>query len=117
MVGERLPSVDMSWGRWTERDEDTGLAMNNQGWQPPTYPLDYASDKTTGKPCPSPALYGPSDLKNYCDWNHFGSLHPGGGNWLFADGSVRMIRYDARAIMGPLATPQGDETIDVTKYE
>jgi prepilin-type N-terminal cleavage/methylation domain-containing protein/prepilin-type processing-associated H-X9-DG protein len=36
-------------------------------------------------------LQDPQDLERY----HFWSLHPGGGMWLFGDGSVRFITYSA----------------------
>ena len=122
MVGERPPSPDMSWGWWIEGDEDTGLAMNNRGWQPPTFPIVYLSNHPMGyygdqglgtgaPPCPNPAFYGPGKLDNYCDFNHFWSLHPGGGNWLFADGSVRFIRYTASLFMGRMATFAGGELV------
>jgi prepilin-type N-terminal cleavage/methylation domain-containing protein len=38
-------------------------------------------------------LIDPSDLHRY----HFWSLHPGGGQWALADGSVRFISYQASA--------------------
>lgn len=40
--------------------------------------------------------FGPGRLDNTCDRFHFWSLHPGGGNWLFADGSARYLPYSIR---------------------
>jgi prepilin-type N-terminal cleavage/methylation domain-containing protein len=44
-----------------------------------------------------PALYRPGTPSNPTDWNHYWSLHPGGGQWLMGDGSVRFIGYSAGA--------------------
>jgi prepilin-type processing-associated H-X9-DG protein len=43
--------------------------------------------------------------------NHFWSLHSGGANFAFADGSVRFLRYEAAAIMPALATRAGGEVV------
>jgi prepilin-type processing-associated H-X9-DG protein len=43
----------------------------------------------------APALYRPGSPTNSTDWNHYWSLHPNGGMWLMADGSVRFISYSA----------------------
>lgn len=41
----------------------------------------------------APGLYRPGSPTNPSDWNHYWSLHPGGGMWLMGDGSVRFIPY------------------------
>ena len=43
----------------------------------------------------TPGLYRAGLPTNPTDWNHYWSLHPGGGMWLSADGSVRFISYAA----------------------
>jgi prepilin-type N-terminal cleavage/methylation domain-containing protein len=45
----------------------------------------------------TPALYRPGSPTNPSDWNHYWSLHSGGGQWLMGDGSVRFISYSAGA--------------------
>src|SRR4029079_795773 len=57
--------------------------------------------------------FGPGRLDNPCDRYHFWSLHPGGGNWLFADGSVRYLAYSAHQIMPALAPRAGGEVVTV----
>jgi prepilin-type processing-associated H-X9-DG protein len=38
---------------------------------------------------------------------------PGGANFLFADGSVRFLRYSASAVLLALVTVDGGETIAI----
>jgi prepilin-type processing-associated H-X9-DG protein len=66
----------------------------------------------TRYPCPpGPYEFGPGRFDNQCDMFHFWSPHPGGANFLFADGSVRLIRYTARDVMPALATRAGGEVV------
>jgi prepilin-type processing-associated H-X9-DG protein len=44
-----------------------------------------------------------------CSVYHFWSLHSGGGNFLFADGSVRFLSYSADALLPALATRASGE--------
>ena len=52
-------------------------------------------------------------LDNDCDRYHYWSLHPGGGNFLFADGSVRFLSYSARFVLRDLATIAGGEVVEI----
>jgi len=45
--------------------------------------------------CNLPNMYRPGSLTSVCENLHFWSLHPGGGMWLRADGSVSFINYSA----------------------
>jgi prepilin-type processing-associated H-X9-DG protein len=47
------------------------------------------------------------------EWHsfHFWSLHPGGANFAFADGSVRFLAYSANTILPALATRAGGEVV------
>lgn len=63
--------------------------------------------------CHGPFRFGPGRLDNPCDSNHFWSLHPGGANFLFADGSVHFLSYSAEPIMIALATRAGCEAVGV----
>ena len=50
-------------------------------------------------------------LNNLCDAFHFWSLHSGGANFLFADGSVRFMPDAANEITPALATRAGGEAV------
>jgi prepilin-type N-terminal cleavage/methylation domain-containing protein/prepilin-type processing-associated H-X9-DG protein len=126
MVGEHVPAPDTTYGWWRQRDVDTACAMFNQGWGSPAFSdgTAFQTDNPhavgppgTGAKCPIPAIYGPGSTRNYCDANHFGSLHDGGANWLFADGSVRFISYSADAnFLTAIATPIGGEVVNSSQY-
>jgi prepilin-type N-terminal cleavage/methylation domain-containing protein/prepilin-type processing-associated H-X9-DG protein len=102
MVGERPPSADLSFGWWGYSDYDNLLATQN-------YINIYPN-------CPTPGVYRPGNVTNNCDSNHFWSLHTGGGNWAFGDGSVHFLPYSAAAVTLPLATRGGGEVVDTTDF-
>ena len=56
-------------------------------------------------------VYGPGRPDNPCDATHFWSLHGGGANWTFGDGSVRFLSYSAQPILKALATRAGGEAV------
>jgi prepilin-type N-terminal cleavage/methylation domain-containing protein/prepilin-type processing-associated H-X9-DG protein len=95
-TGERPPEADLNIGWWMSDIMDCLLPTQNF--------TNWASVS-----CPKPALFAPGKLDNDCDVNHYWSFHPGGGNWLFADGSVRFLPYSASALTLPLATRAGGE--------
>jgi prepilin-type N-terminal cleavage/methylation domain-containing protein/prepilin-type processing-associated H-X9-DG protein len=107
-VGERPPSADLVYGWWY-----AGAG------QPPSY--TGSCDVVLGAQeinisiggCPSgPYQYGPGKISNQCDQFHFWSLHDGGANFLFADGSVHFLAYgSATPFMAALATISGGETV------
>lgn len=112
MVGERPPPDSLQAGQWysgvtdgrfdVERGPDGFLYTRG-----PAFPNHYS--------CPYHALpdFGPGRLSNPCDRYHFWSLHPGGANFLFADGSVRYLPYRASAILPALATRAGGEVVEL----
>jgi prepilin-type N-terminal cleavage/methylation domain-containing protein/prepilin-type processing-associated H-X9-DG protein len=62
--------------------------------------------------CPTPAYFSPGDLTDPCHNGHYWSLHPGGGNWLLCDGSVRFMDYSAgTTVIPPMATFAGGEVV------
>lgn len=65
---------------------------------------------------PGPYHFQPGRLDQPCDLFHFWSLHAGGANFLFADGSVHFLAYSADDILPALATRSGGEAIAAGEY-
>lgn len=99
MAGERPPPDTYEAGQWyaTGRQGDVGLPLT--------------SVSVPGEICQGPFEYGPGRTDNRCDVYHFWSLHPGGGNFLFGDCSVRRISYSGANFLDALGTRAGGEAI------
>jgi prepilin-type processing-associated H-X9-DG protein/prepilin-type N-terminal cleavage/methylation domain-containing protein len=109
MVGERPPSADMWWGWWysgagqwdsSQSDPLTGSLDVLMGVNELVVDGYYFPDGQAN----GPSTFGPGQLDNQADAFHFWSLHPRGGNFLFADGSVRFLDYSAAPTLPQLAT-------------
>ena len=53
----------------------------------------------------------PGEIADECDQTHFWSLHSGGANFLFADGSVHFLANEVDPMLPALATRAGGETV------
>jgi prepilin-type processing-associated H-X9-DG protein len=114
IVGERPPSKDLEFGWWF-----AGAGYDNSGVGDVimgSLDVDYAT--YLGGTCKKLANkdtwkgFQPGDLNNTCDQTHFWSLHSGGGNWLFGDGSARFISYSIpQSTLNALVTREGGEVI------
>jgi prepilin-type processing-associated H-X9-DG protein len=104
-LGERPASADHlfgwwygGWGQDKDGEADSVLGSrtkNNQIWV---------------RSCPvGPYSFQRGDLLNQCDAFHFWSLHSGGANFAFADGSVRFLRYAIDPLFVPLSTRAGSD--------
>ena len=109
MVGERPPPDSLQAGWWYSRffGSSVGPVGPNNFMEFGLYTFA-VSDPTC---LADDHNFGPGRQDNPCDRFHFWSLHPGGGNWLFADASVRFLAYSANSIMPALATRAGGETV------
>jgi prepilin-type N-terminal cleavage/methylation domain-containing protein/prepilin-type processing-associated H-X9-DG protein len=112
-IGERPPTPDNECGWWysisTVSVGGPVLSVSSlRGFADGSVNLpDYLS-------CPmGPYAYTRGDVNNICSANHFWSLHPGGSNFAFCDGSVRFLSYSADAILPALATRAGGETVTI----
>jgi len=114
MVGERPPSNDLYYGwLWAGAGD---------------YPYFGATDVVLGvREVTNGAPNGPRDFFRPGDLNdpqnlhrfHYWSLHSGGSNWLFGDGSVRFISYTAgtqasgnTTVLEALASRNGGEPVN-----
>jgi len=110
LIGERPPNTTEILGWWY-----AGWGQNQDG---SAEMLLGAREINTGKHgpnCPrTPAHFQPGRLNDPCSAYHFWSLHPGGANFAFCDGSVRFLGYSANGILPRLATRDGGEAISAT---
>jgi prepilin-type processing-associated H-X9-DG protein/prepilin-type N-terminal cleavage/methylation domain-containing protein len=107
LVGERPPSANQVLGWWY-----AGWGQSQDGSAEMV--LGALEENVYQPGCPEVAYrFGPGSLTNQCDAFHFWSLHPGGGNFLFADGSVRLLTYGAEPLLPALATRAGGEGVSL----
>lgn len=108
LLGERPPPDNFSAGWWYPEADGKGYTGPNNALHlgPVGYiqPMDCAVTNWG---------LSPGRTANPCDRYHLWSLHPGGANFLFVDGSVHFIPYSARAIIPALATISGGESVEL----
>jgi len=116
MIGERPSYPDAGpdgWqgGAWVYSEMDSGLGLPNKK-------LWVAGSDPAGNACPQGnQWFKPGDINNGCDAHHYWSLHTGGGNWLFCDGSVRFLQYSVgTAVQAALATKAGGEPLSADQF-
>jgi prepilin-type processing-associated H-X9-DG protein len=101
MVGERPPNPNKFWGWWAYAQYDNVIwAIGHLSDSP--YSGHSQEGSARARSCPDKSYFSEGDLTSYCHTNHFWSFHPGGGNWLLADGSVQFITYDVGDTTIPL---------------
>jgi prepilin-type N-terminal cleavage/methylation domain-containing protein/prepilin-type processing-associated H-X9-DG protein len=117
MVGERPPNPNLVWGEHLLSDFDTILPVKNT-LMIPTSPYE-----TSMLPAPYncnikvPYFFTLGKVDDNCDLYHYWSFHSEGANWIFADGSVRFINYNAGLTVIPqLATRSGQEVMNSSSY-
>jgi prepilin-type processing-associated H-X9-DG protein len=107
MVGERPPSahLDSGWwyaSHWSAYAHDFILPVEMLMESNECVPWQHGR-----------FVFGPGRVDNQCDMYHFWSLHGGGANFAFADGSVRFINYSAAPLMPALASRDGGEAMSL----
>jgi prepilin-type N-terminal cleavage/methylation domain-containing protein/prepilin-type processing-associated H-X9-DG protein len=109
LLGERPPSDDFRFGWWY-----AGLGQDGRG----SLDLVLGAREPNLLPIVSGSVCGPgsypfmdSRIDDPCGKFHFWSLHSGGANFAFADGSVKFLPYSANDILPALATRAGGETV------
>jgi prepilin-type N-terminal cleavage/methylation domain-containing protein/prepilin-type processing-associated H-X9-DG protein len=108
LIGERPPSARMNFGWWY-----AGWGQNMTGSVDMTLGAQELNvSGVEGGNCEKgPYSFSEGQLSDQCDAFHFWSLHPGGANFAFADGSVRFLSYSAESVLPALATRSGGEAV------
>jgi prepilin-type N-terminal cleavage/methylation domain-containing protein/prepilin-type processing-associated H-X9-DG protein len=108
LIGERPPSSDLGFGWWYAGigQDHTGSLDAHLGVRERNYALYPAYSGCGSGPFP----FRPGRSDDPCATFQFWSFHPGGANFAFADGSVRLLRYEVDAVLPALATRAGGET-------
>jgi prepilin-type processing-associated H-X9-DG protein len=108
MIGERPAGPDGDYAAWYANWGNMASGRNLMldagygSWSPSEASCRYRS-----------TVFRPGELDNLCDVNHFWSLHAGGANFAFADGTVRFIPYTSAEILPALATRAGGEVVSL----
>jgi prepilin-type processing-associated H-X9-DG protein len=110
LLGERPFPNSLQAGRWYTGRQ--GGVLNGRLYGPDEA-LHVVGAVFPGDPCRGPFQFGPGRTDNPCDRYHFWSLHPGGANFAFCDGSVRFLPYSADAVLPALATRAGGEAVAI----
>lgn len=107
LIGERPPSPDQRFGWWYR-----GWGQNQDGSAEMllgVHELNVTYPACSGQP----ARFQAGSFDDSCSVFHFWSPHAGGANFVFADGSVRFLRYTADPVMEALASRAGGEVVQL----
>jgi prepilin-type processing-associated H-X9-DG protein len=108
LVGERPASTDYVFGWWYAgwgQDKDGSAEMVLGVRELFTCQAVYNCNSQSSH-------FQAGSYANQCDYLHFWSLHPGGANFLFADGAVHFLGYESDSILPALATRSGGENVE-----
>jgi prepilin-type processing-associated H-X9-DG protein/prepilin-type N-terminal cleavage/methylation domain-containing protein len=110
MVAERPPPDSLQAGWWYSQAYGDG-----RGFRGPNGIIILGGVVLHDRePCANiKGTFGPGRPSNPCDRFHLWSLHTGGANFLFADGSVRFLSYSAEPIVLALASRDGGEVVEL----
>lgn len=109
MVGERPPPDSLQAGQWYSQ-----WILERFGGPNHTIVTGQGIQFVDDLECATvESIFGPGRTDNPCDRFHYWSLHPGGANFLFADGSSRYLPYSAKNIIFPLASRMGGEIVEI----
>jgi prepilin-type N-terminal cleavage/methylation domain-containing protein/prepilin-type processing-associated H-X9-DG protein len=126
LVGERPPSADFDFGWWyagagyylpSESPAQVGGGDITMGAREFNYvkalntqPFNLISGQVLN--CPQTAVnFQQGSINNGCDQVHWWSWHSGGSNFVFADGSVHFLTFQANDVLPALVTRSGGEVI------
>jgi prepilin-type processing-associated H-X9-DG protein len=112
LVGERPPghSLDYGWAFVDIGQDGVGTLDSTLGVNEVNL---HTENVPEAKACPDgPYSFSPGRIDNPCDQFHYYSLHAGGANFLFADGSVHFLPYGIdNTTLRALASMSGGEVV------
>ncbi|MGL4424445.1 MAG: DUF1559 domain-containing protein, partial [Gemmataceae bacterium] len=113
LLGERPPPPTYRLGHWYAGSGvgsygEAGVILSTGNLVHSNFRFPFRDTPPTG-----PLPFTAGSIENEWDAFHFWSLHPGGANFAFADGSVRFLTYNADSVMPALATRAGGETVTI----
>src|SRR5262249_42670158 len=110
LVGERPPSPDFWYGWWYAGYGQAGTGSIDMllGARERNYGGGYVAQFPS-----RPHHFQPGNIREQCDVFHFWSLHSGGANFVFGDGSVQFLAYSADSILPALATRASGEVVQL----
>jgi prepilin-type N-terminal cleavage/methylation domain-containing protein/prepilin-type processing-associated H-X9-DG protein len=113
VVGERPPATGLDYGWWFADQGEDGSGSPGVTLGVIEINLQHSSDPNYDS-CPvGPYTFASGLINNPCDTFHFWSLHSGGGNFVFGDGSVHFMSYGSNTILPALATKAGGEVVQL----
>ena len=115
-IGERPPPPSLSLGWWYTTHKFSNIQAINDFELPAESGVNPDDRQCDGLPISWTKLgnvngyfFSNGNLNNECDKYHYWSLHDGGANFVFADGSVRFLSYGIYSHLRDLATISGGE--------
>ncbi len=108
LAGEQIMKVTL-WNAWVEANQCVGSTA---------VPLNYLAPGVSISGSGSTVVSsGASDVGSWTHWYSFRSMHPGGGNFLMCDGSVKFIKSSINmATYQALSTRGQGEVISSDSY-
>jgi prepilin-type N-terminal cleavage/methylation domain-containing protein/prepilin-type processing-associated H-X9-DG protein len=111
LVGERPPSASYEFGWWFAGAGWDGSGVGDVLMGARAY--GYAA--SLGCPASKVGLQ-PGTAFNDCDQVHYWSMHATGSNFLFCDGSARLVQYNGNIILPQMSTRNGGEVVDLNQF-
>lgn len=110
LVGERPPPDSLQAGWWypVYTEYCAELRGPNNGMS-----LGDSRNCVESDGCFVTVTFGLGRTDNRCDRLHFWSLHPGGANFVFADGAVHFLSYSAEPLIMALGSRNGGEVVEL----